>query len=82
MTTKNISITNEVYGLLVSLKRTDESFSDELRRLATTKGSLLDFAGAWKDIPDEKIERMKARISERRTDRSRLDELHAKISRG
>lgn len=76
MGTKTISIMDDAYGLLTALKRPDESFSAEIRRLATAKGSILEFAGGWKDIPEVKIEQMKARIRERRSDRSRLEELH------
>lgn len=67
---------DDAYELLTALKRPEESFSDEIRRLATTKGSIMEFAGAWKDIPDAKIEKIKDRIRERRSDKSRIDALH------
>ena len=76
MGTKTISIMDDAYGLLTALKRSDESFSDEIRRLATAQGSIMEFASAWKDIPEVKIEHMKERILERRSNRSRLEELH------
>lgn len=79
MGTKTISIMDDVYETLRVTKRPDESFSDEIRRLASTKGSIMDFAGAWKDIPEEDIEQMKRAIREMRKDRRRLDEVHKKM---
>ena len=74
MGTKTISIMDDAYEMLVGSKLEDESFSDEVRRLVKTKSSIMDLAGAWKDISETDAERMKARIMERRKDRSRLDE--------
>lgn len=59
MATKTISIMDDVYDRLVALKRADESFSDELRRLTETKGSILEFAGIWKDMTDKDADDMK-----------------------
>lgn len=53
---------DDAYGLLVAVKAPDESFSDEIRRLLKSKGSIMDFAGAWKDISDKEIETMKKAI--------------------
>jgi len=75
MGTKTISIMDDVYGLLKAQKRDSESFSDEIRRLATEKGSILDFAGAWKDVSEEEAKKMKKNILDRRKERERLDEL-------
>lgn len=62
MGTKTISILDEVYERLLALKRQDESFSDELRRLTETKGSILEFAGIWKDMSAKDKEEMKNTI--------------------
>jgi len=78
MATKTISIMDDVYELLKALKSPEESFSDEIRRLTTVKGSILDFAGAWNELSDKEAEKMKIRIRERRGDRVRLNELHQK----
>lgn len=51
-----------VYERLVALKRPQESFSDELRRLTETKGSIMEFAGIWKDMSDEDAQEMKETI--------------------
>ncbi len=55
---KTIAIADDVYKLLTREKRGDESFSEVIRRLARKKGSLLEFAGAWKDIPDDEFREM------------------------
>lgn len=68
---------DDVYDTLVALKSPDESFSDELRRLAKAKGSVMDFAGAWADVPEVVAEKMKARISERRS--GRLEHLRKRL---
>jgi predicted CopG family antitoxin len=39
------------------MKEKNESFSDVISRLMHKK-SLLDFAGRWADIPEEKIEEL------------------------
>ncbi len=62
MGTKTISIMEDVYERLIALKRTDESFSDELRRLTETKGNVMEFAGIWKDMSDKDAEEMKNSI--------------------
>lgn len=65
MTTKTISIMEDVYELLARRKRAHESFSELLRR-TIRKPDILESAGAWKHIPDEEIEEMKANIRKRR----------------
>ncbi|PIN79761.1 hypothetical protein COV16_02540 [Candidatus Woesearchaeota archaeon CG10_big_fil_rev_8_21_14_0_10_34_8] len=62
MATKTISIMDDVYDRLVALKRSDESFSDEIRRLTNTKGSIMEFAGSWSDMPKEEGEKIKKGI--------------------
>ncbi len=74
MVTKTISIMDDVYDRLVALKRADESFSDELRRLTETKGSILEFAGMWKDMTDEEADRIKKTIKSMRKS-TRLQDL-------
>ena len=79
MGTKTITLMDDAYNLLKALKAPNESFSDEIRRLAQTKGSIMEFAGAWSDLSEEDAEKIKMRISERRRDRTRLDELHKRL---
>ncbi len=78
MGTKTISVMDDAYELLVAVKAPDESFSDEIRRLVKSKSSIMDFAGAWKGLSEEDAKKMKARITERRRERNRLDELRRK----
>ena len=67
MATKTISIMDDVYETLKSLKAPHESFSDEIRRLIKTKGSILDFAGKWGDISDAEANRMEEAMMKTRT---------------
>lgn len=71
MPTKTIAITEEAYSRLVALKAPEESFSKEVLRLTTTCGSIMNLAGAWKDLPEKEVETMKARIVAGRKERER-----------
>ena len=62
---KTISLRDEVYKNLVKIKTKDESFSDVISRLMQ-KRSLLDFAGLWADVPEEKIEEITKELEEMR----------------
>ena len=53
---RNIAIANDVYEMLSKEKKRGESFSDVIRRLARSKGSLMDFYGAWGDLTDKEFE--------------------------
>ena len=55
MTSKNISITVDVYGLLLRMKLEGESFSDAIRRLAARR-SLEENAGLWSHLPEEEMD--------------------------
>lgn len=57
MPVKTISLSEDAYVALASLKREGESFSHVVRRLARKGRALLDFAGAWRDFPKEKMDR-------------------------
>ena len=61
MATKTISIMDDVYERIKTMKTSKESFSDTLRRL-TNKGSILEFAGAWKDITEEEAKKIEGKI--------------------
>ena len=50
MATKTISIREEVYGILISLKKENESFSDVIWKLTKKrKPNLRDYFGVLKD---------------------------------
>jgi predicted CopG family antitoxin len=55
VTSKNISITEDVYDMLSKLKLEDESFSDAIRRLAK-RSRLVECAGLWAGMSDEEYE--------------------------
>jgi len=55
VTSKNISITEDVYEMLSRLKLEGESFSDAIRRLAR-RSRLSECAGLWSDMSDEEYE--------------------------
>jgi len=63
MASKTITITDEVYQLLKSLKREKESFSELLKRLAMrVNGQKLEqFFGAW-DISDKEYSEIQETI--------------------
>jgi len=54
VTSKNISISEEVYRLLSLAKLEDESFSDVIRRLVK-KSNLSSSAGLWSDLSEEEL---------------------------
>ncbi len=66
MSTKNISIMEDVYRMLVRRKHGEESFSDVLRREFGKKKSIMDLAGAWSHISDNEISDMKRAIQRMR----------------
>lgn len=65
MTSKNISITEDVYNKLLKIKRDDESFSELfLRLLKIQKNTLEKSFGAW-DLSEEEEKEIWAEISNR-----------------
>lgn len=62
MSTKTIAIMEDVYTMLKSLQKPQESFSEEIRRLVSDRGKISRFAGAWKDVGDKEARDMKESI--------------------
>jgi predicted CopG family antitoxin len=62
---KTISLSDEAYKLLASIKREGESFTDVILRLCSkaTKKPLASFAGSW-DMSDEEEKEIFGLISE------------------
>ncbi len=55
--TRTIRVASDVYEIPSKERIEGESFSDVIRRISRRKPSLLEFAGAWKDIPEEEFQR-------------------------
>jgi len=53
MVVKTVTLSADAYEALAALKKEGESFSDVVRRISKKNRSLLEFAGAWKDVPPE-----------------------------
>lgn len=58
MVTKTITITEEAYNALLSLKGKDESFSELIIRLVKSysKRNIQRLAGRWSEMTDEEVE--------------------------
>ena len=65
MGTKNISIMEDVYRLLLARKMKDESFSDVIRKEFKKKRNIMEFAGSWK-ISGKESEEIKKNIKKLR----------------
>ncbi len=77
MTTKTITITEDAYSELLGLKLPAESFSEAIKRLSKSKGSLRDCLGLWKDLSsDEKKHIEKAVAAGKQTTQKIIGKLH------
>ena len=54
MTRRTVPRSKDAYDALVSWKREGESLSEVVLRLAAREPSLVEFAGAWKGVSQEK----------------------------
>ncbi len=63
MVTKTLTITKDAYEQLKSLKRPDESFSEEIKRITADKRDIMRFAGI---LTEEEGEEMKKEIKKMR----------------
>ena len=52
MTSKSISIKEEIYEKLNKFRLKNESFSEAILRLLKNNTDIMDLAGSWKKIPD------------------------------
>ncbi len=60
MAVRTVTLSEDAYGALASLKREGESFSEVVRRLTGSQVLLSAFAGAWNGVPKERIEEVRA----------------------
>jgi predicted CopG family antitoxin len=73
MSAKTVALDPDAYAVLRRHRRTGETFSDAVRRLNGRQPSLLEFAGIWKDLPQEDLETIRGFLAEgRRRDRARM----------
>ncbi len=66
MVTKTITVTKDAYEQLKALKRPDESFSEEIKRITGSKQDIMRFAGALSFLTDKEVEEIKASIRQLR----------------
>lgn len=57
MPVKTVTLSEDAYAALAALKKSGESFSEVVRRLAQRSRPLGDFAGDWKNVPKAKMRR-------------------------
>lgn len=55
---KTITISLEAYEALLRVKKSGESFSDVILRLVRKYKSVMDYAGLWKDVSDEEVNKI------------------------
>lgn len=79
MTSRNISVTQDVYELLSKMKLKGESFSDAIKRLAGRR-MLADCAGLWSDVSEEEMKAFLESLGGLR--KSALESLREKIVEG
>ena len=63
MTSRNISVTDDVYELLTKMKLKNESFSDTIRRLAKRR-DLTEYASVWSDVSVGEMKAFEVGLSE------------------
>lgn len=64
MVSKNISITEEAYNILARRKKFGESFSEVIIDNFKGRKNLLEFAGAWSEMPEKDFREIKKNIKE------------------
>ena len=60
MRTTTVTLEDDAYELLKRASRPGESFSQTVRRLATRRGSILDFWGMWSELSEREVRNVRA----------------------
>ncbi|HEV2449003.1 MAG TPA: antitoxin VapB family protein [Thermoplasmata archaeon] len=55
MSVRTVTLSRDAYDTLAALKREGESFSELVRRLASSHTQLSAFAGAWSSAPKSEL---------------------------
>ena len=76
MASKTVALDSEAYELLKRHKRSKESFSDTVKRLAHPQRPISSFAGMWNDMsPNERKELRRTSSDLREADRRRAEKI-------
>jgi predicted CopG family antitoxin len=76
MGAKSVALGPEAYDVLRRLRRRGETFSDAVKRLAGRRRSILPYAGRWRKMPEDELEKVRTYLAAgRRRDRERLERL-------
>lgn len=76
MASKTVALDSEAYDLLRRHRRSGETFSEAVKRLAGRRKSILAYAGMWSQIPEEEFERIRSSLAKgRKRDRERFERL-------
>lgn len=62
MTSRNVSLRDEVYELVSREKIPGESFSDTLERLVKRRGKLMDAVNSWEEVDEEEIDKIEKNV--------------------
>lgn len=83
MAAKTVALDDEAYALLRERKRSSETFSDVVKRVARPRRPLTDFIGAWAgDSKAEATEFDRARADLRKRDLGRVRRLSRRENTG
>ncbi len=76
MATKTVALDSEAYDLLKRQKRTEESFSDAVKRLARPRRPISSFGGMWSDMSTKERKELDRTYSDLRdVDRRRTEKI-------
>lgn len=79
---KNIAVADDVYNELKSRKRSDESFSEFLRRLLKTRRMISDLAGSTTMSPEEWVKLKELKEEQAESDKERTITLVSQQNEG
>lgn len=66
MSSRNVSLKEEVYDLISREKLPGESFSDAIERLVKRRGKLIDAVDSWEDVDEDEVDEIEENIEKAR----------------